>query len=185
MKYNAKGFSLLVILVIILAVAVAGLSGFVVLKGKNTSSKSNVTTSKSNLGTGTNTSSPSNITISASDAALVKNLDKAPADAQQSLVALAKKNVAECPANMRRDTSVINANDVFVYLVTGCDSGYREILMNDGNGSWTSIFQGQSQPECDVVNKYVIPKSILYVSGEESSGQCYDASTQQMKTIPY
>lgn len=186
---RSEGFSPLIIIIALLVISLIGVSGYAVTHSRKTDVQPDVSAKVSQkddkpIAPTKQQSTSSDSAISASDMALVENLNLAPADGRPAILAVAKDNVKNCPTEETHKTHIYNATDIFIYYGSGCDSGYRGILKNNGT-SWTSIYHGQSYPDCSLVDTYAIPKSLLYESDVPDSDKCYDAGSKQLKTIPY
>jgi hypothetical protein len=116
----------------------------------------------------------------------VRNLDKLSAGAQQHLLAIAKTNFDKCKT-VPQETSVTRVlryvDDSFVSIATGCDSGYGQVLVNQA-GTWVETSPSQGWVSCEEVDKYHIPRALLYSSDSPSSGQC-SAADGKLKDISY
>lgn len=207
MNRNQKGFSPVEVLLIIVVLGLVGGVGWYVWSQKDTDKKSNsensITTKASDV---TNFydcfdkvgqfnpgkpqtciyqdqtfNRPSEFTNED-----VRNLEKVPTSAKQTVLTLAKKNFDACkdePSIISVTTIINTVDDSFVYLGTGCDSGYRAIYFNQ-NGTWTEISHSQGGLSCEVADKYKIPKELVQVNGEESTATCY-ASDGKSRALQY
>lgn len=106
----------------------------------------------------------------------VRNYDRLPTAAKSSVLSLARKNFDICsdvPETLSI-TRVLNVADGYVYLATGCDSGYSAVLVRQGV-SWKEVNLGQGGLSCDIAEQYGIPRELVYHEDVPGSSKCYDA----------
>lgn len=105
----------------------------------------------------------------------VRNFNRVPESAKATVLVIARKNFDICkdvPETLSI-TKILNVVDGYVYLATGCDGGFAEILVRQGL-AWKEINLGQGGLACATVKEHRIPHALVYNESVADSGKCFD-----------
>lgn len=108
---------------------------------------------------------------------MIKGYDKLPQNFKDKAVEIAK-SIFYCGTSTERwpselSVEFVSKNSDAILLGVGCDSGYRA-LYEDVNNIWTETVHTQNKMDCDLVNRYQIPASVV--------SECYDSATNNTTT---